>query len=252
MIMRSNTKKGYIVVEASILLPLFLVAVIAIGWLMKAAAIEEGVGFTAMNEGRRLAMTAYHMELNPLFPSTLTYKIAEAGEDIKNVRVKNYRYLYTSHGIDQLIHFSVTYEADARLPFYAAAVSPQLDFTLRAFRGLDSSGNASYEALEQEEESVEVWVFPKYGERYHTEDCGVIKVYPTQRILGTQVRRNYDECKMCKSKNIPDGGRVYCFSVGGSYHSGKCATVDKYVIAMEREDAQSRGYTPCMKCGGGH
>ncbi|MDD4389624.1 MAG: hypothetical protein PHW03_02350 [Eubacteriales bacterium] len=250
--MSKNTKKGYIAVEASILLPLFLVAIIAIGWLMKAATHEESVGFIAMNEGRRVAMTAYNTEFNPLFPVTLIYNIKQNSKGTESIAVKNYRYLYTSHGIDNLIHFTVKYEADAKLPFYTAAVSPKMNFTLRAFRGLDSSGAASYEELEKEEESIEVWVFPRYGERYHSEDCSSIKVYPVKKILSSKVRKSYDACRMCKSKNIADGSAVYCFSVGGSYHSGKCSTVDKYVIKMEREDAQSRGYTPCMKCGGGH
>lgn len=249
--MLSNTKQGSVTVEAAIVLPLFLVAVIAVGWLMKAAAIEEDMGFAAMNEGRQLAMTAYNIDYNPLFPVTTSAKIAKCKEGVRDVKIRDYKYLYRDGELDNLIHFSVSYETDGGLPFFDTVLSPKLQFTLRAFRGCDNRGAASYEELEKEQESEEVWVFPRYGERYHSETCSFISVYPRKMILNAGVRRNYDSCKMCDSGGIENGHSVYCFKAGGAYHYGSCPTVDKYVVRMEKRDAESRGYTPCLKCGGG-
>lgn len=251
MNMHSNTKRGSVTVEAAIVLPLFLIAVVAIGWLMKAAAIKEDVGFTAMNEGRQLAMTAYNIDYNPLFPITTAEKIAERTDGVRDVAVGDYRYLYRDGALDNLIHFSLSYETEAGLPFFDTALLPELHFTLRAFRGCDNRGAASYEELEKEEESEEVWVFPRYGERYHTAECSFISVYPRKVLLDAGVRRNYDSCKMCDSGGIANGHPVCCFKAGGAYHYGSCPTVDKYVVRMEKRDALSRGYTPCLKCGGG-
>lgn len=250
MNMRSNTKKGSATVEAAIVLPLFFLAIVAIGWLMKAAAIEEDMGFAAMNEGRQLAMTAYHIDCNPLFPIVTAAKITGRTEEVRDVKIGDYRYLYRAGETDQLIHFSLTYKTDAKLPFFDTALSPEMHFTMRAFRGCDNTGTASYAELEKEEESEEVWVFPRYGERYHTEGCSFISVYPRKVFLNAKVKRSYTRCKTCDSDRIADGHPVYCFKAGGSYHYGSCPTVDKYVVRMEKRDAQSRGYTPCLKCGG--
>ena len=108
-----------------------------------------------------------------------------------------------------------------------------------------------FEEMEEESGSVTVWVFPARGERYHKESCLFVSNEPREFVLTDQLRRNYAPCPICDSEELPNGSLVYCYpAYGESYHRGSCSQVDRYVVPMELEDAQSRGYTPCSKCGG--
>ncbi|MBR6015098.1 MAG: hypothetical protein IK059_03350, partial [Firmicutes bacterium] len=125
-------------------------------------------------------------------------------------------------------------------------------FTLyfRPFIGKDNT-NANFENPEEEEVYEEVWVFPRSGERYHTEDCRIVNSYPQQRVLSQGVKIKYRPCKLCNAKALPNGSVVYCFKSDGSkYHRANCSAVDKYVISMDKSDAEAEGYTPCKICGG--
>jgi hypothetical protein len=37
---------------------------------------------------------------------------------------------------------------------------------------------------------------------------------------------------------------------GKVFHKGSCTTVDRYVIAIEADEAIEKGYSPCYYCGG--
>ncbi|OPZ82855.1 MAG: hypothetical protein BWY74_04564 [Firmicutes bacterium ADurb.Bin419] len=72
-----------------------------------------------------------------------------------------------------------------------------------------------------------------------------------QMIKNNNVTGSYSPCRLCHPENIRNGNLVYCFMTSGyAYHKGDCKMVDKYVISMEKYQAEERGYTPCLKCGG--
>ena len=107
------------------------------------------------------------------------------------------------------------------------------------------------EGLERGSDSAEVWIFPQSGKRYHKENCTYVKAAVHSCILTETVRRNFSECKLCDSGELPTGSIVFCFKSNDScYHRGNCRTIKKYVIPIDREEAEKKGYTPCSKCGG--
>jgi hypothetical protein len=70
-------------------------------------------------------------------------------------------------------------------------------------------------------------------------------------ILNSEIMKRYEPCPKCDSAKASDGILVYCFQAyGEAYHLRNCPMVDKYIISMEKSQAESRGYTPCLKCGG--
>jgi hypothetical protein len=110
----------------------------------------------------------------------------------------------------------------------------------------------SFEAMEQGDAGGTVWVFPRAGERYHAEHCSYIDNNPRERLLDRTVRAQYSACQLCGAASAHEGDLVYCFpTTGRVFHTGDCYLVERYVIEIDRADAEKQGYTACAKCGGG-
>lgn len=260
--MKQN-KKGFLTVEASIFLPVFLIGLLTLAYLIKILWIQESSFYIFEKEARELAKRSYVTQiydksdnaLSPSFQILVKSKVYEAqGENVKSVTISNYRYLYTSKGIGGLITANLNYSIPIKMPiqFYDyGSINDRLLF--RAFIGADDDNDKplTFEEMQKDKKSELVWVFPKAGERYHKESCSYISNKPRQIILTNQYRKKYDSCHLCKSSKISNGNIVYCFpKTGEVFHRGSCYTIDKYVISIEKEEAIEKGYTPCMKCGG--
>jgi hypothetical protein len=149
--------------------------------------------------------------------------------------------------------FFTTAEYDVRftLPQLFRKKEKVCDMALaRAFVGKRyKDEKTTAEELEKDEDAKEVWIFPRAGEKYHKEDCGVIKVNPRERIKSPQVTKNYKPCPNCNAAAAPNGSLVYCFpDYGRAYHIGSCPSVDRYVTKTTEEEAKEEGYSPCSKC----
>jgi hypothetical protein len=147
--------------------------------------------------------------------------------------------------------FEGDYVIKNRLPFDWIGRRPIREKVL--FRAWVGSSQAlspkPWEEMERIGESRPVFVFPKAGEKYHSETCGFVSNMPTETLLTTAIRRKYDPCHLCGASDAADYELVYCyFRAGEVYHIGRCSLVDKFIVKMERTDAEERGYAPCMKC----
>ena len=249
-----NTKKGFITVEAAIFLPIFIIGVLTFAYLIKFLSVQEGVFHSFADEARVVGAEAPLNPLSaPLFESKLKDRIYdENGNLVSHVGVDYFMYLYPSHGMTGLISMDLNYEVGIKLPipFYdKLPVSESLIF--RGFIGKEEALDPlPFDEMEKKKGSDLVWIFPRAGGRYHSEDCTYIKSEPRQMTMTNQIRRKYDPCGICDSNQLPDGSLVYCFKTGHSFHTGSCPSVDKYVISVEKDEAIRRGYTPCSKCGG--
>jgi hypothetical protein len=176
----------------------------------------------------------------------------ENGNDISEVDVDQFLYLYPARGMTDMISMDLNYEVNVKLPLPFLKTLPASESLLfRAFVGRkEPTDPLPFEEMETEKMSDPVWIFPRSGERYHGESCTYIVAEPKQTVMTGLVRRSYSPCTTCDSKELTDGSLVYCFRTGSVYHTGTCPTVDKYVIQVEREEATEKGYTACLKCGG--
>ena len=99
------------------------------------------------------------------------------------------------------------------------------------------------------EDDEMVYVFPKYGVRYHVSGCSTMHDGDREIILTKAVRRRYSACKKCKPSLLPDGAYVCLYSDGSSvYHRRSCASVTKTYETMTRSEAEEQGYSPCLLC----
>ncbi|WP_312650349.1 TadE/TadG family type IV pilus assembly protein [Aminipila sp.] len=249
------TKRGSIGVEAAIVLPLVILGILTISYLIKINSTNETVMSIAADEGRKLSIESY-TSVGRIAAFKFTTKLDERVEQNSNctdVNTSNFRYLYSNLNIDKLISFDIDYKLDCKFPisFYEPILGKET-ITTRAFLGSNKYRKTKgFSTMEEMEESEQVWIFPRAGEKYHKKDCPYIKVAATQAILSKNIKKKYKPCSICNSNNIRTGSIVYCFfNNGKSYHRPNCSTVDRYVIEIEKSEAIKRGYMPCLKCGG--
>lgn len=94
-----------------------------------------------------------------------------------------------------------------------------------------------------------VYIFPKSGKRFHVDGCSTLKEGEITSILTNQIRKKYQPCKICDPDKLPNGSSVYVYSDSSHvYHRQSCSTITKNYECVGRDEAISRGYTPCQIC----
>ena len=262
MRIRKNTRgrSGNIAVETAILLPLFIIGILTLGYLLKFCMISEGVHHALTDEARRMMADPVTMYTPGTGAQRITDRVSyESRGEAKNIQTEAFPVLTAgvSRGgvfFNDLIAVSVTFDTPLRLPrLFMNEVQGERTVLLRAFVGMSNGGDVMpFDEMEKGDEGGTVWVFPRAGERYHTEHCGYIENNPREVLLDRNIRIKYSPCKLCKPQGRQDGTLVYCFETSGkAYHLGECTVVDRYVIEIGKNEAVNQGYTPCSKCGGG-
>ena len=246
-----HTKKGYITLEAAIVLPLFIIAVLTVGFTMKNIYYTETCTFIAGNEAAVLARNAYVLPTSVTFPKELEDKVTEKLPELKDVIVEDYRYKFSSASENELISFNVVIESNIDLPGNIVGdYELKSAFLFRGFCGKDNSASTSFSSFASDLEHEKVYVFPERGTKYHRIDCTYVNSYPLRTLYSKKIKRKYKACGICHPDNLREGSSVYVFEYGSAYHTASCNSVDKYVVSMDRRDAQIKGYTACLKCGG--
>ena len=249
-----SDKKGSLVVEAAIFLPIFIIGMMTLGYLVKYNAVSENVFHSFADETGKIAAEASLNVTAPIFyENEVKDRVKkENGNILIKPDINHFYYKIPTTVSDNIISSSIDYDIDIGLPAKFIGSIPASDSIIcRAFVGDEQSLNPmDFSEMEKSANSQTVWIFPKLGTRYHGENCSYIKIDPKERILSKTIKTKYNPCKACKPSNLRYGNLVYCFNTGNVYHKGECATVTKYVTSIEKEEASSRGYSACARCGG--
>ena len=251
---------GQIAVETAILLPLFIIGILTLGYLLKFCMVSEGVHHALADEAHRIMADTLTMYVPAVNAERISGRIDdESRGEAGNIQTEVF--LLPAGGVSKegsvfadLIAMSVTFDTPVRLPrLFLNEVQGERTILCRAFVGMSQNGAPKpFDEMEEKDDGGTVWVFPRAGERYHDGHCAYIENNPREVLLDTAVRIKYSPCKLCKPSGKGDGTLVYCFETSGkAYHLGECTVVDRYVIEIGKEDAEKQGYTPCSKCGGG-
>jgi hypothetical protein len=259
LISKSTERRGSLAVEAAIFLPIFILGMLTLGYLIKLTGIEENVFHILSDETHKLAAESSVLPIPTIYESDLRTRLTEENRgEISDIDVSPLLYRVPSISAKgrvytDLIGVSVSYKVPLKIaPIFRSEILAEETVLCRAFVGANNDGTVkSFEEMEQADDSVKVWVFPRAGERYHGENCTYINNEPRELLLDKSVRSKYTPCSLCKAGSAANGSLVYCFPTSGQvYHIGSCYIVERYVISMSEEDAQSQGYTACSKCGG--
>ncbi len=253
MIFNTKSKKGYFTLEAAIFLPIFIVGVLTLGYCIKLYSTADHVAFALLDETGHLAARAYGIEEAPFFRHRLKQRLEQENNGVEQMQAIGFRYLYREGNRDGLISAGCQYRLRLALPFDAwDAFEMESKVRCRGFIGKRSQGTPmGFDEMEKNGDGNFVWIFPAWGNRYHSETCAYIKAHARQMVLTRELKSKYRACELCEPGNLPIGVYVYCFpDTGEAYHRESCKMIEKYTIEIEKEDAVAKGYQPCSKCGG--
>ncbi len=280
LIRRLYAKKGHVIVETAIFLPLFIIAVITIACIVRGVSMSETLMHSISSQGRKLAVEGYIKEQGyDLFlgkdgeeKSDNLKKAAvewiqqegfyfrvknqiekDVGSQVQDLDLTEFKNAYTQDHRDGLIKISFRYTLPIPVPrIFDSEINLQETVLLRAFIGRSDIGEKkSFSEMEETEELQTVYVFPRAGERYHGSQCRVLRKSAQRAILSAKTKKRYKPCKLCHPDSLALGSSIYIFKDSGEvYHRKSCTSIELFFIPMEKAEAESNGYTACQICGG--
>ncbi len=250
----TGRRGGYITLEAALVLPVFIIAVLSLGYYIKVYAVMENVTYSMMDEASKLAAEAYVIESAPLFKTKLKKRIMEETPEAEELDITGFRYLYNDGDLDDMIYIEAGYKTSSGFPMgFDHVIELSSRVKCRGFTGVRNTGvPMSFEEMESVGVWEPVWIFPENGEKFHSETCSYVMANAREMVLNREIKRKYTPCSLCDAEKIATGSYIYCFTDNGTaYHHESCRQVTRYTVEINRDDALSRGYSPCNKCGGG-
>ena len=243
-------KRGSYILEASIVLPCFVIAMILLISVIPVIAAAENSLFAMGDEVRLAGISAVYTKEVTVLPVTVISRVKRENNVVDSVGITDYGFLHSAGNMDDLISIGVSLNYSKRNPLgLFSFLRVEQRVRGRAFTGKyrsDEDGGGI-----GEENSHIVYVFPNRGEKYHNRACPFLNPACQKVFLTKSIRNRFRPCTTCNSSSASLGSQVFCFFTDGEvYHLGNCSAVDKYYIEMEQKDAEARGYSCCLSCGG--
>ena len=244
-----NNKKGVYILEAAVVIPIFVLVMVALISIIPVIGAAENALFAIGDELRKADIRAAFIEEPVSLPLMVESRVTGENRIVDNVYITDLKYLESGPYMDDLIGVKVRLKYSKRSIFGALGLLKVEQGGLsRAFTGKDRRGETG---LGEDEEYDPVYIFPNRGVRYHNKSCPFLNPACQKVVLTYGIRSKFQPCSHCKSDGAELGSQVFCFFTDGKvYHLGNCNDVDKYYVEMNRREAISKGYTPCGSCGG--
>ncbi len=251
-IKRLRKKRGSIITEAAIMLPVYIIAVVTLVYITRVCHADIIIFSTLENELRE----ASAQQTAPFFTGAGS-AVGSSGLDRSRFDISwmpgGIAGAGHYDGIDSL--YKVTFKYDTKIALPAAfrdSIVVNNVLMIRNWSGKEISGAGpfGFERMAVDENGNLVCIFPRAGGRYHGTGCRYVNSYAVEVTLDAEIRKKYKPCPLCADGSEHAGSTVYIFRYGGSYHNSGCDSVDKYVIDMDRADAVIKNYSPCSVCGG--
>ena len=245
-------KRGSYIIEAAITLPVFVIALIIMNSIILMYACIEDCNFIAANELRRGAAEAVIADTSLAIPYRIRKEIEENHTQIKYARLNESGLRVSRWGTDELLTVDFTLRLGTNNPLgIRADAEYDLSLVTRAYVGKErDETNMSVDEF-ADEDSEPVYIFPKRGEKYHSEGCGFLEAASRSGTLTGSMKKQYKSCPTCHSGRAEPGSLVYYFPAAGEdYHLPGCASLQRNYVEIDKSIAIERGYTACSKCGG--
>ncbi len=251
IIKKPREKAGYMVLEAAIIMPIFIMGLAMLCFVIRYGIIYEHVYGVTADETEKTMIEMYANSIPLDSPIRIEKRLKGKVDRLTGIKAGVTLPYLSFPSADHVYCQNV--KLNISMPFNKVFNSEREASQTVVFRGFIGKDNStsSFENMEEEKPYEEVWVFARAGEKYHCEDCRFISNHAKQKVLTSEVKRKFGACKLCKAIRIQKGNIVYCFDGSGrKYHNAECALVEKYVISMDKRDSEAKGYTPCKICGG--
>lgn len=237
-------KKGSYILEASVILPAFIITMVLLISIVSVIGVWENVSYGCIEELRLdMAKSALTRKL-PTLTIAINSRVRKENKNLSSFFITDYKHLYNDNGIDDLIKVSFKSSIDKKNPLSSISTLKYSGTIVgRGFSGTYYGG--------KDDGSSTVYIFPDDGKKYHNKNCGYLKACCHQVFLNVSIKKKYHSCPNCKSQNAPYGSPVFCFErTGEAYHMSYCKSVERYYIGVSQKSALEKGYIPCSKCGG--
>ena len=245
-------KKGSYITEAAVTLPVFIIAVIVMSSVILMYACIEDCAFIAAGELRRGAAEAVMADTSIAVPYRIRKEIEEKHSQVHSVRLTDAGFRCERWGIDELLLVDLRLTMKTANPLgIKAGADYDLALATRAYVGRERDESSMTAEEFADEDAKAVYIFPKRGEKYHSEGCTFLRAASTSAALSASIKRKYKTCPLCHSSRAENGALIYYFpSDGEDYHLPGCASLQRNYIEIDKGTAIRRGYTACSKCGG--
>lgn len=242
-------KKGSYLVEAAMIMPIFILAVLMMISAVPALSTAENVAFSLDDELYLESAKAPFTGEAVSMKMRMKQRITEENHRVSGFDITACKYRYQKQHIDDLItvKYRFSYDGNDFQNLFRPAVFTG-SMTVRAFTGTIHKKKPAGAVLEDDRI---VYVFPQWGMRYHRKSCTYVTGSCQMVYLTAQIQKQYKSCRLCHAKSAQIGSPVFCFTkYGEAYHMAGCSTVKKYYVTMGQHSAEGQGYSPCSKCGG--
>ena len=245
-----KSKRGSMIVEAAIGLPVYIIAVVTLCWLIKACFLETAVYCTSCSEMQRSSISVVQ---GATASANIENALEKSGVDGSQFHKKALVRGITVEGTGGFEKLIYSYDTEIKMPLpFVKEIQLENEIVFHRWDGYSSGGSPfSFDRMEQSGDGTPVIIFPRTGGRYHSRSCRYANAYPETVMLSPAIRKKYSRCRLCTNGKEADGMTVYIFRYGGSFHTSECSAVDKFIMTMDKKDAVKKGYTPCSVCGGG-
>lgn len=245
-------KKGSYILEAAISLPVFIIAVIVMNSVILMYACIENCNFIAANELRKAAAEAMLADTSVTVPYRVRREIKGSENRVGDMRLEEAGCRTSRWGVDELIlmDYRLRLRTDNPLGIESAA-DYELSLVTRAYVGRERDESSMSAEDFEDDDSEPVFIFPKRGERYHSEGCTFLRAASRSAALTSSMKKKYKSCPLCRSGRAEMGALIYYFPAEGEdYHLPGCPSLSRNYIELDKATAVRRGYTACSKCGG--
>ena len=246
-----TNKRGSYILESSISLPIFMIAVIVMCSIILMFHCIEDANYIAATELRRAGAEAIYSNTSMLIPSRISKRIREHAQ-VDDIDLEDYVYRQNWLGQDEIISIKLRMKLKTKNPLdLASEADYDVAMITRAYVGKKRQiGNMTAEEM-MNANAKGVFIFPKRGEKYHSKGCGVLHAASKSTVLTAELKSRYSACPTCHSRKAALGSQVYYFpNDGEDYHLPGCPCLERNYIEIEKQVALDRGYTACSKCGG--
>lgn len=277
-----------ITLEASLLIPLFLMFFVTVFSLFEMLRLQNAVEMALHQTGNEICLLRYEADMVYQFgedllntgdeSDTIFDDLAQIPDEYKtagrNVFDAGVTYLMVKNYLDPssiletpilsgdiyVVPLNLSKEGEVGLeavysthPYFNCFGLADIRMEARYY-GHDWSGFyiASSEEEEDEEEDIDVYISRKAGEVYHM-DKGC--TYLTRNISNcpfSQIdeKRNKSGARYYPCKTCGGGtGTVYYTQYGTRYHSSlECSQLTRDIVTLKLETAKEQGYRPCSTC----
>ena len=242
-----KNKKGMYIVEASVILPLFIASMIMVIGIIPLISTCENIVFSAADELRLESAKSGAGGSGVVLPLAVTSRIQSENSGISTFSVTRYSRGVKRNGIEDLIYLGFRARFNSGISLIAVnGIKFKGNLVSRAFTGSTHTVNDAVD------DSI-VYIFPEDGVRFHKKGCRYLQAHFHMTILTQELMTKYHACPLCGAKHAHIGQTVICFErAGEAYHTSDCRQVEKekYYTETTRSSAERAGYTACSVCGG--